>query len=113
MTGQGIQAAISLGATVVGALLGRKAISATTLGRATTAVRGVGRSMKESEDVGRAKETVEAVQAQAAAQEDAFKADSAKLEAANDAATETLEKVTIKPKKTNPTVKLVALVWTK
>src|SRR6185503_19364482 len=44
-----MQAAVSFGATLLGAFLGRKAASAATLGRATTAVRGVGRSMKESQ----------------------------------------------------------------
>ena len=63
---QKIQTAVSFGATVLGALLGRKAISATTLGRATTAARGVGRTMKESQDIARAKESVEAVEAQKA-----------------------------------------------
>ena len=38
---QKLQAAVSIGATLVGALLGRKAISTGTLGRATTAARGV------------------------------------------------------------------------
>ena len=37
-----LQTALSVGATLLGALLGRKAISAGTLGRATTAARGVG-----------------------------------------------------------------------
>ncbi len=59
----GLQVAISIGATVIGAFLGRKAISATTLGRATTAARGAGRVLKERQDVGRAQETVEALQA--------------------------------------------------
>ena len=49
-----LQTAVSMGATLLGALLGRKAISVGTLGRATTAARGVGRSMKESEDIKRA-----------------------------------------------------------
>ena len=40
-------------------------------------------------------------------------ADTAALDAANDVATETLEKITIKPKKTNIVVKLVGLVWAK
>ena len=38
--------------------------SASTLGKATTAVRGVGRSMQQSGDVGRAEETVETYQKQ-------------------------------------------------
>jgi hypothetical protein len=112
-TGQGIQTAISVGATIVGALLGRKAISASTIGRATTAARGVGRTMKESEDISRAKETVAALEEQRKQLDADFAAESATLDAANDAGTETLEKISIKPKKTNITVKLVGLVWTK
>jgi len=38
----GIQTAISVGATLLGAFMGRKAVSATTVGRAATAARGAG-----------------------------------------------------------------------
>ncbi len=62
-TQQKLQTALSVGATLVGALFGRKMVSAGTLGRATTAARGVGRSMKESSDVQRASDTAEAVRA--------------------------------------------------
>ena len=65
-TGQKMQTAISLGATLLSSFMGRKSLSLTTLGRATTTARGVGRSMKEAEDVGRAKETVAAVAQQVA-----------------------------------------------
>ena len=112
-TGQTLQTAISVGATLVGALLGRKAISASTIGRATTAARGVGRTMKDSEDVTRARETVAAIEAQRKQLDSDFAAETAALDAANDAATEKLVKVTVKPTKTNITVKLVSLVWTK
>ena len=56
-----MQTAISLGATLLGAFVGRKAISYSTIGRATTTARGVGRTIKETQDIGRAKETVEAM----------------------------------------------------
>jgi hypothetical protein len=39
-------------------------------------------------------------------------AETATLEATNDIATEALDKITVKPKKTSLAVKLVALVWT-
>jgi hypothetical protein len=112
-TGQTLQTAISVGATLVGALLGRKAISASTIGRATTAARGVGRTMKDSEDVARARETVAAIEAQRKQLDADFAAETAALDAASDAATEKLVNVTVKPTKTNITVKLVGLVWTK
>ena len=112
-TGQKLQTVISMGATLVGALMGRKAFTTGTIGRATTAARGVGRSMKESEDIDRARQTVAAIDEQGRQLEDDFKAETATLDAANDVATETLETITVKPKKTNLMVKLVALVWTK
>jgi hypothetical protein len=110
-SGQKLQTAISLGATLVGALMGRKAISASTIGRATTAARGVGRSMKESEDIARAGQTVAAVEAQRQQLDDELAAETAVLESTMNAATETLEKIVVKPKKTNISLKLVALVW--
>jgi len=69
--------------------------------------------MKESEDISRAKETVAALEEQRKQLDADFAAESATLDAANDAGTETLEKISIKPKKTNITIKLVGLVWTK
>jgi len=111
-TGQKLQAAISVGATLVGALFGRKVMTASTIGKATTAVRGVGRSMKESEDIARAQETLDAIQAQRQALDDELKAETAKLEAAGDPATEVFERISVKPKRTNVTVKLVGLMWT-
>ena len=47
VTQQGLQAAISVGTTLLGAFLGRKAVTASTIGRATTAARGAGRVLKE------------------------------------------------------------------
>ena len=88
-------------------------MSASTIGRATTAARGLGRTMRESEDIERARQTAAAVEEQRQALEAEFATETAALDAANDVATETLQKITIKPKKTNITVKVVALVWTK
>jgi hypothetical protein len=107
----GVQTAISVGATVLGALFGRKAISATTLGRATTAARTAGRTMKQAGDVGRAKETVEAVQQQIQDLDGELQSELAASEAAADPATEKLETVSLRPKKSDITVRRVALVW--
>src|SRR6266850_3940884 len=49
--GAQVQTAISLGATVLTALLGRKRISYTSVGRATTAARGAQRAMQQGQDV--------------------------------------------------------------
>jgi hypothetical protein len=111
VTQQGVQTAISIGATLLGALLGRKAVSATSLGRATTAARSAGRVLKERQDVGRAGETVEAIAQAQADLEAQCAADIQALEAKTDPLTERLEPVALAPKKTHITVKLVVLAW--
>ncbi len=108
---QKTQTAISFGTTVLGALFGRKTLSASTLGRATTAVRGVGRSSKEAQDVARAKENVDSVQGQLEEMDTTLNADIAALEATYHPATEPLETISLKPKRGGVTVQLVALVW--
>ena len=106
-----LQTAISFGTTILGAFLGRKAVSVSTLGRATTAARGVGRSMKEQQDIGRAQDSVEALQAQLADLEAELQNETQLLEAKIDAQNEQLEKISIKPKKSNISVQLVSLAW--
>jgi hypothetical protein len=110
-THQKLQTAISFGATVLGAFLGRKAVSASTLGRATTAARGVGRTMREAEDVKRATENVDALRQQLADLDSQLQAETAALAGSLDPAQEPLEHVVLKPKKTQISVQLVALVW--
>ena len=108
---QKTQTAISFGTTVLGALFGRKTLSTSTLGRATTAVRGVGRASKEAQDVTRAKENVESVQAQIEELDAELQAAVASLEATYHPATEPLETISLKPKRTGIQTQLVALVW--
>jgi hypothetical protein len=109
--GQKMQTAISFGSTLLSSFLGRKSLSLTTLGRATTAARGVGRSMKEAQDVGRARETVAAVDQQLADLDAQFQAETEAIENTFDPQTESLETITVKPTKTNITVRLVSLAW--
>jgi hypothetical protein len=106
-----LQAAISVGATILGAFMGRKTISATTIGKATTAIRGAGRAIKESQDVGQAQENMGALQEQLADLEAQFKAETDALAAATDPLSEKLETVSLKPTKANIAVKLVSLAW--
>jgi hypothetical protein len=109
--GQKLQTAISFGATLLSSFMGRKAVSLTSLGRATSAARGVGRSIKESQDVGRAEETVAAVDAQMAELDARFKEETTAIEASSDPQTESLETLVVKPTKANITIKLLTLAW--
>jgi len=106
-----MQAAISVGASILGAFLGRKTISATNIGRATTAIRGAGRAIKESGDVGQAEENVSALQQQLADLEAQFKTETDVLAAAVDPLNERLETISLKPTKANIAIRLVALAW--
>jgi hypothetical protein len=108
---QKMQTAISVGATLLGAFLGRKAVSASTMGRATTAVRSGSRTWKETQDIARAGETVDALKQQRADLESQFSAEMQALETAMSPATESLDTVPVKLKKTNIAVRLVALCW--
>ncbi len=102
---------ISFGSTLLGAFLGRKAVSAGTIGKAATTMRSAGRAMEQTSDVGRAQETVEAVQQQLQDFEAQFQAEVNAVTSARDPATETLETVDLRPTRTNINVRLVALVW--
>jgi hypothetical protein len=106
-----VQTGFSILATGIGALFGRKAISATNIGKAASAARSVSRTMKESGDVGRAQDTVRALQAQIEELDAALRADLAAIEAAGDASQRTLEAVSVTPKKTSVTVQRVVLAW--
>jgi hypothetical protein len=106
---QKLQTAVSIGATVIGAFMGRKAVSMSTLGRATTAARGVSRSAKEAEDVVRADTRVAELQTELADLQSALDADIAAL--AVGSTPERFETVAIKPKRGGVDVRLVTLAW--
>jgi hypothetical protein len=107
---QKLQTVVSIGATVVGALFGRKALSAGTIGRATTAARGFGRSAKEADDVRRAQDNAETLQKQLD-DLDAEIADETKAIGARYDAAATLDTVKIAPKRGQISVQCVALGW--
>ena len=102
---------ISLGSTLLGAFLGRKAMSAGNIGRAATTMRGVGRAMDQSGDVTRAGESVDAIQQQLNDLDAQFRAENEALTRNMDSTTAELETVELRPNKTNIQVRLVALVW--
>jgi hypothetical protein len=108
---QKLQTVVSLGATVVGALFGRKAFSAGTLGRATTAARGFGRASKEADDVHRAQENVDEAKKKLD-DLDAQIADETKaIQARYDADAAKIDTVRLAPKRGQISVQCVALGW--
>ena len=108
---QKLSTAMSVGATVLGAIFGRKAASIATLGRATTAARGVGRIGREAQDVARAKANEDALAAQRQELADTLDAELQAVQRAWNDAAETCDRVMAKPKRGGVQVQLVALVW--
>ncbi len=106
----GVQAALSVGATILGAFMGRKTISTTNIGKAATALGRAGRTIKDAKDIGMAQENVAALQEQLADLEAQFKRET-DAAGAVDPATEPLDTVALRPTKTNITIKTVTLAW--
>jgi hypothetical protein len=67
--------------------------------------------MREQQDVGRAQDTIESLDQQLTALNAEREAKVAELQALGDATLEPLETLTIKPKKVDISVQLVALAW--
>ena len=106
-----VQTAVSMGATVLGALFGRKTFSTSTLGRATTAARGVGRASKEQDDVKRAQEDVDVARKELEDLDAAIQAQTTAIAERYDAAASAIDTVSLAPKRGQVLVQSVCLGW--
>lgn len=108
---QKMQTAISVGTTVLDALLGRKKLSRSSVGRATTAMRGAGRASRERDDVRRAEESVEVLHGQRMETEEDFARETETVRKKFDVDGLELESILIPPRKADITIHRVALAW--
>ncbi len=108
---QDMQTAISVGATVLGAFLGRRRIGSSTIGRATTAARAANRSASSRADVERASDNLEALNGKMSALEQQFQTEVAGIQSELERAAESVEVMNISPKKTNVSVDVFAFAW--
>ena len=106
---QKLQAAISVGAALLGAFAGGGRRS--TFGRATTAARGAGRIIKEGQDVTRARENIAVLEAELAELQGQLDTEMGKLATAVDPQVEQMESLTVSPKKADISVRVMALGW--
>jgi len=106
-----IQTAISFGTAILGAFLGRKAVSVGSAGRLGTAMRSASRIRKESMDVRRAQETLETTKLELEELDQRLEADIERIEAAFDPDSESLQEILIKPKSRDMTLEFFGLVW--
>jgi hypothetical protein len=106
-----LDTAVSFGSVLVGALFGRKAVSAGSASRMGTAIRSAGRAGRERADVGRAQETEASVREAMARLEAEFAADVSRMDSRYDALADPLVQVAVKPKAGDVTVHAVGLAW--
>ncbi len=109
---QKMSTAISVGATVLGALFGRKLTSTRNIGRATTAMRGASRAGKEKMDIVRAQEELEAQQIKLQEMEEDFNRAVEDMEETLNPTTIELTPYHIRPSKSDITFKTFGLGWT-
>ncbi len=108
---QKMQTAISVGATLLGALFGRKVASVGNVGRASTAMRGVGRASREKQDIARAREDLAAQQKMLEDLEKEFESETLEVATGLDASTLSLEQIDVRLRKSDTMVESVGLVW--
>jgi hypothetical protein len=108
---QMVSTAVSFGTAILGAVLGRKRLSASTASRVGTAIRSAGSARKEASDVARARETEAKVQADIDRLNDDLEAEVAGLGTAYDAQVEELTEIPVRPKAVDVHVLLFGLLW--
>jgi hypothetical protein len=108
---QNVDTAVSVGSSILGAIFGRKLASVGNVTRARSAARSATHAAKEHADVGvaedelrRAREAMDAVEAE-------VKQAVAKIDTSFDPAALELERVHVKPKKSDLVVGTIALLW--
>ena len=106
--GQMTQTAISMGATILGAILGRKA---SQIGRAATSARGASRTYYEKMDIQRAQQQVDQAKSRLDDMEKQLQAEADRIGLAFDPAAETLQSVSLRPKKKDIAVQWSGLLW--
>jgi hypothetical protein len=111
LTQQKLQTMVSVGATILSAFLGKRAISATSVGRAATAVRSATRIGSESQDAARADESAATVQQKIDALKQQCDQEVAALQAQYDPAAVQLRTVQVSPRKADTAVGEVVLAW--
>ena len=103
---------LSFGASILGALLGRKLASSTNVTRAASAMKGVGKSLEQRDDIGRAEGSVEGVEEKMAKLEGEFQEELARIEQMVAVDRLAFEDVSVPPRKTDLAIGTVALLWT-
>jgi hypothetical protein len=106
------QAAVTFGSSILGALVGKKRISAANVGRAAASARAASRAAQQRSDVTLASDDVERYERMYADLEDALQAEIDELQTSAAPESLSIEAIEVRPKKSEIDVERVVLVWT-
>ena len=102
------QSAISIGATIFGAILGRKS---SHLGRATTSARSASRAYYEKMDINRAQQQIENARQRLEEMEQQLQKEANNIASAFDPALESLQTLVLRPKKKDIAIRWSGILW--
>ena len=106
-----MQSMLSVGASLLGGLLGRKMLSNTNVTRGASAMRGLGRATKQAGDVGRAEEDLMAYQDKFNELEEELQTEIDEISEALDPLNIELDTLQLKPRRTDIDIRHLALAW--
>jgi hypothetical protein len=106
-----LDAGLSIGASILGALFGNKLASRSNVASAASATRSVGRASKEKSDIEKAQQDRGAAQQQLAELDAEFKERLAMLQAEFDATRATVDCAAIAPRKADTLIESLCLCW--
>jgi hypothetical protein len=109
--GRQMDTVISFGTAILGAFMGRKAVSARSTSRIGSAMKSAGRMHKEKMDVARAQEKAAAIRQQMAELDARLQTDIDRMEMKFDAESEILEEIRVTPRLSDVTIQFFGLVW--
>lgn len=102
---------VSIGSSLLGALFGRKVLSATNVQRTGSIAKSVGRASKEKGDIERAAEDVSVLKDDLRALEQEFEREIATMAGRIDAEALVIDREAVRPRKTDITLSDPSLVW--
>jgi hypothetical protein len=99
---------ISIGATILGSILGRKV---SQIGRATTSARSASRAYYQKMDIERARQQVEMARSRQAEMDKQVEEEAARITSSLDPSAEVLQPIVLRPKKKDVMVQWSGLLW--
>lgn len=111
MTTSGLDAAINIGASILGALFGNKLLSRQNAGKIASSARSANKVLKERSDVKLSEQNVNDINLALSKLEEKFLKESEELKEANDVKNITINETQISPKKSDIYDEKVVLLW--